>query len=86
MFDSSDSLVALADSMGVHPCCGRELGDCTCVEDRELAAEVHPHGCMCCASDVIWSSRDRLAMARSLGRHGASGRKGFSPIYSSVVG
>lgn len=86
MYDSSDSLVALADSMGVHPCCGAELGDCTCVADLELTVEVHGHGCMCCASEVIWSSRDRLAMARGIARHGVDGRKGSLPVYSSVAG
>lgn len=85
MYDSSDSLVALADSMGVHPCCGAALGDCTCEADRELAAETHAHGCMCCASDVIWSSRDRLAMARGIAKHGVSGRIGPASPFLSVA-
>ena len=40
--DSPDSFMALADSMGVYPECGCEIGDCRCPDEPVLALVEEP--------------------------------------------
>lgn len=54
--DSHDSLIAIADTLGVHPCCGAELGDCRCDEEPET----HPADCLCCLDEELDTALARV--------------------------